>query len=70
MVDVNKLRGVIAERGKSQADVARMLGINDRTFYKKMKRKVFDSDEILRMCNYLRVDETNMISIFFKQNVM
>lgn len=35
MVDVNKLRGVIAERGKSQADVARMLGINDRTFYKR-----------------------------------
>ena len=53
MVNVNLLKGAMAEQGKSQRDVADMLGISERTFYNKMKRKVFDSDEIVQMCNYL-----------------
>ena len=69
MVDVNKLRGVIAENGKSQSQVARMLGISSRTFYSKMNRKVFDSDEIYRMMQYLGIKNEDAISIFFAHNV-
>ncbi len=69
MVNVNLLKGVMAEQGKSQRDVADMLGISERTFYNKMKRKVFDSDEIVQMCNYLGISENRMLSIFFANNV-
>ena len=44
MVDTNELRGVIAKNGKSQTDVAKMLGISPKTFYLKMQKGVFGSD--------------------------
>lgn len=66
MVNVNLLKGAMAEQGKSQRDVADMLGISERTFYNKMKRKVFDSDEIVQMCNYLGISENRMLSIFLR----
>ena len=44
LIDVNVLRGKIAERGKSQADVAKAIGITPKTFYDKMNRAVFGSD--------------------------
>ena len=46
MVDTRKLRGVIAENGKTQKDVAEMIGITPKTFYERMQRGVFGSDEI------------------------
>ena len=49
MIRTDKLRGIIAERGKSQADVASMIGITPKTFYEKMKNGVFGSDEIQKM---------------------
>ena len=45
MVDTAKLRGLIAEKGMSQKTVADALGITPRTFYAKMKRGVFGTDE-------------------------
>ena len=63
MVDTNKLRGIIAEQGKSQGEVAKYIGISPKTFYLKMKRKVFGSDEIEMMIDYLSIDEP--IPIFF-----
>lgn len=69
MVNVDKLRGVFAENRKSQADIARMLGMTERNFYIKMKRKIFDSDEIYQMCQYLNISDEDMVAIFFDQNV-
>ena len=37
MVDTNKLRGVIAENGKTQADVAEMIGVTPKTFYMRVR---------------------------------
>ena len=37
MVNTNELRGVIAKNGKSQTDVAKMLGIAPKTFNSKMQ---------------------------------
>ena len=37
MIRTDKLRGIIAEKGYSQADVAGMIGITPKTFYEKMK---------------------------------
>lgn len=69
MVNVDRLRGILAEKRKSQAEIAKMLGISERTFYAKMNRKVFDSDEIYEMCKYLGIGSADMISIFFDQSV-
>ena len=67
MIDTNKLRGVIAERGESQASVAKALGITPKTFYEKMKSGVFGSDEIYLMIKKLKID--NPVEIFFVDKV-
>lgn len=67
MVDVNKLKGIIVENQKTQEDVARHIGMTPKTFYLKMKKGVFGSDEIEKMIDYLNIDDP--VSIFFAQRV-
>ena len=67
MVDVNELRGIIAKNNKSQADVARMLNMTSKTFYERMKKGVFGSDEIQIMIDELHID--NPMDIFFAKEV-
>ena len=67
MVRTDKLRGIIAERGKSQADVALMIGITPKTFYEKMRNGIFGSDEIQKMIDGLSI--SNPIDIFFAPEV-
>lgn len=61
MIDVNALRGKIAEKGLSQAKMAKELGISPKTFYEKMKRGVFGSDEMEIMIRILEIDEPSKI---------
>lgn len=63
MINTNKLRGLIVEKGLSQSDVALALDINKNTFYRKMKRGVFNSDEINEMIKLLKIE--NPAEIFF-----
>ena len=63
MIKTDKLRGVIAERGLSQTDVAGMIGVTPKTFYEKMKIGIFGSDEIQKMIDGLSIDDP--MSIFF-----
>lgn len=67
MVDTNKLRGIIAENGKTQSDVAKMIGITPKTFYTRMDRGVFGSDEIQIMIDKLHIQ--NPMDIFFVKEV-
>ena len=67
MVNTNKLRGVIAERGLDQKDVAEMIGKSPKTFYEKMKKGKFDSDEIMLMVSGLEIK--NPVDIFFAEEV-
>lgn len=62
MVDVAELRGIIAKKGKSQTEVAKYIGISPKTFYLKMQKQVFGSDEIEKMIDLLDITDT---SIFF-----
>ena len=50
-----KLRGIIAERGLSQRDVAKSIGISEKSFYTKMKKGVFGTDEADRMIELLKI---------------
>lgn len=67
MVNTNELRGIIAKRGKTQTDVAKMLNITPKTFYMRMQKGVFGSDEIQIMIDKLNID--NPMDIFFDKKV-
>lgn len=67
MIDRNELKGVIAKNGTSQSGVAKALGITPKTFYDKMKKGVFDSDEIEIMIEILHIEDP--VKIFFTKNV-
>lgn len=63
MIKTDELRGIIAKNSLSQAKVAEVLGITPKTFYEKMNRGVFGSDEIEAMIRLLKIDDP--VAIFF-----
>ena len=67
MIDVNKLRGKMAERGRSGQDMAKVIGKTPKTFYAKMKAGVFDSAEIEAMVKDLEIEDP--VAIFFAEEV-
>lgn len=67
MVDVKKLRGKMAEKGRSGKDMAVVIQKTPKTFYEKMKKGVFDSDEIAAIVEDLAI--TNPMEIFFAEEV-
>lgn len=67
MIDTNALRGIIATKGMTQQDVARSIGMAPKTFYSKMKKGVFGSDEMESMIELLSIE--NPVSIFFAKEV-
>lgn len=68
MINTNKLRGIIAEKNLSQRNIAAELGITPETFYRKMKKGVFDSNEINQMIKILDIHDP--VAIFFTDKVM
>ena len=67
MVNVNKLRGLMAEKGRTGKDMARVIKKTPKTFYYKMKKGIFDSDEILAIVDDLSIK--NPMDIFFAEEV-
>lgn len=63
MIDTMELKACMARRGKTQADVAKACHMSDKTFYNKMKKGVFGSDEIETMIDYLEIEQP--MSVFF-----
>ena len=63
MIDTNALRGIIVAKGLTQEKVAKSIGINPKTFEKKMKKGVFGSDEIEAMVKLLSIE--NPMAVFF-----
>lgn len=63
MVDTNKLKSVMVLHGKTGEDIAALLGMSSKTFYLRMKKGVFGSDEIEKMIDYLKIDDP--VPIFF-----
>lgn len=67
MVRTDELRGIIAKNGMSQRSVAEAIGISEKTFYVKMKKGIFGSDEIEAMTKLLHIE--NPWDIFFAKEV-
>ncbi len=63
MVNANKLRAIIIERGMTQQVVAKELGMTPKTFYSKVKKGVFGSDEINKMIDLLKIKDP--MGVFF-----
>ena len=67
MVNVKKLRGLMAEKSRTGKDMARVIKKTPKTFYEKMKKGVFDSDEIKAIVEDLAIE--NPMEIFFAEEV-
>ena len=64
MINVNALRGEMAENGITGEQMAKFIGITPKTFYKKMKDGIFGSDEIQIMIDHMTLTHDPM-DIFF-----
>lgn len=67
MIDTSALKGVIVSNGMTQQDVAKKMGMAPKTFYSKMKKGVFGSDEMEQMIDILSIQ--NPVEIFFANKV-
>ena len=67
MIDTKALKGLIVSRDMTQKDVAEHLNMAPKTFYAKMKKGVFGSDEMEGMIELLSIE--NPIDIFFASEV-
>lgn len=67
MVRTDELRGIFAKNKKSQTDIAKLIGVTPKTFYIRMKKGVFGSDEIQIMIDELHIE--NPMDIFFAKEV-
>lgn len=67
MIDVDKLRGRMAEKRRSGQDMAKVIGKTPKTFYAKMRAGVFDSNEIEAIVRELEI--MNPAEYFFVEKV-
>lgn len=67
MIKTDKLRGIFAENNKTQTDIAKLIGVTPKTFYMRMQKGVFGSDEIQIMIDALHIE--NPMDIFFAKEV-
>lgn len=67
MIRTDLLRGKIAEKGFSQTEIAGMLGITSKSFYNKMAKGVFKSNEMYKLYEILDIE--NPVEIFFAKEV-
>lgn len=69
MLDVQKLKGKIVEKGKSVESVSAELGINPATFYRKLKNNSFEINEANKLVDILSLTNDEAIAIFFSNTV-
>ena len=62
MIDVNKLRGKFVEKGyDTQEKQANVIGMSTKTLQNKLKRGVFNSNEIFKIMEILKSDDPTPI---------
>ena len=59
-----KLEAIIVENGLTKQEVAQKIGITPKTFYSKMKKGVFGTDEVMKMIDLLHIN--NPCEIFLQ----
>ena len=66
MIRINDLKGIIVKNGYSQSEIAKFIGVTPETFYDRMKKGLFGSDEIQIMIKKLNID--NPMEIFLQKS--
>lgn len=72
MVQVNKLRAKLVERGLTVEEVAGRLGVNRSTLYRKMKDRSgnsFTVRDVQKLSNILNLTAAEIDDIFFGGDV-
>jgi transposase len=67
MLDRNALKAEIVRSGMNQKDVAKAIGISEKTFIDRMKKGNFGCDEAQVMVDILKIK--NPATIFFAKRV-
>lgn len=65
MVNPNKLLGVLKEKQVTQEILCKQIRMNKKTFYNRLQRKRFFSDEIEKIAQVLNLSCKEIIEIFF-----
>lgn len=67
MINTNELRAEIVRCGLTQEKVAKELNMSSKTFYSRMRKGIFNSDEIESLISLLNIE--NPMKIFFASKV-
>lgn len=69
VVNIQKLKGKIVEKGNTQEGIANAMGMNRTTFYRKMKSggNGFSIGNIHKMVACIPLTKEEAIDIFFSQ---
>lgn len=65
MIKTNKLKGKIAEEGKTNKELAEMLGIHRSTFQRKLRSGNFSVEEASILKESIPLDDKEASVIFF-----
>ena len=66
MVDTNLLRAAMAAKGMNQKMLAAAINMPDGTLSRKIRKGVFDTDEVLDICEALEIKEPDPIFLIRK----
>lgn len=66
-INTNKLKGKMVEQGMTAEEVAKKVGMNPSTFYRKIKAcgLSFTVAEMYKLVDVLRLSQKDAIDIFF-----
>lgn len=67
MVDTLKIKALVVERGMTQTEVAKRLGMSNKVWFDRMSKKKFDSEEMYNLIHILNIG--NPAEIFFADEV-
>lgn len=67
MVDTIKIKALVVERGMTQTEVAKRLGMSSKVWFDRMSKKKFDSEEMYNLIHVLNIP--NPAEIFFADEV-
>lgn len=66
--DMNKLKGLIYEHGKTYESVSHVIGIDRNTFTRRIQSNglAFKLSEIYKMAEYIPLSREDIQNVFFK----
>lgn len=67
MINIAKLKGAIVENGTTQEEVAKAIGMDRSTFYRKMKNESFTIGEAKKIADNVPLSDELAIEIFLER---